>query len=85
MRESGNQLENVVLQVLLPQVPIPDRIVKTDLNPSLEQVHLPNDRMEESNDVDSPVLVPIELQKRRRAEEMSALNNTISKRDLAIP
>lgn len=52
---------------------IPNRIVERDLNPRLEQVHLAHDGVEESHDVDSAVLISVELQEGRSAEKVPAL------------
>lgn len=71
--EGRDQLGHIFLQVLLGEVPVPCSIVQTDVDPRLEEVVLPHDRVEEGLHVDPAILVPVELEERRGTEEMPEL------------
>ena len=47
MSEGGNQLRNVLSKIGLGKIAISTGVVETDMNSGLEEVVLPDNRMEE--------------------------------------
>ena len=73
VNEGRDKFWNVLVEVGFGEVAVPSSVIQTDVNSGLEQVVLPDYRMEERLHIDSPVLIPIELQKCWSTEEMSKL------------
>lgn len=46
MGESGNQLSNVLFQIILSQVAISISIIQTDMNSGLEEIVFPDNGVE---------------------------------------
>ena len=77
MDESGNQFRDVLSQICLSQVTISGCIVQTDVDSCLKEVILPDDRVEEGLHVDATVLISVELQEGRGAEEVPELKGQL--------
>lgn len=73
MDEGGNQLGNVLTEVIFSQVAITSSVVKTDVDTCLEEIVLSDYRMEKGLHVDTTVLIPVELEESRGTEEVSKL------------
>jgi hypothetical protein len=71
--EGGHELENIILQILLPEIAIASCIIEGDLDSSLEQIDLPDHIVEEGDDLDAAILVSFELEKSGGGEELLAL------------
>lgn len=59
--EGGDEFRNVLLQVAFSQVAVSICVIQTYVDPRLEQVVLPHDRMEKGLHIDSPILITIEF------------------------
>lgn len=73
MGESGNQLSNVLFQIILSQVAISISIIQTDMNSGLEEIVFPDNGVEKWLHVDTAILISIELQECWGTKEMPEL------------
>lgn len=72
LRECWHQLEDVVFEILLSQVAVATGIIQADLDPRLEEVHLPDDVMEKWCDLDSAVFIALKFQEGACSEKLLA-------------